>query len=305
MDINTLVQNYLHQDIRTVLTLLLKSISESNLQEIRLRINLPLEVKIDGENYLLLENGTTTKNHKYAFVVNKESYIHTLNKISAHSLYAYSDEIKNGFITLDGSHRVGLVGTCVIENNAIKSVKDISSINIRLSHNVIDASKRIIHIYDDKAVNTLIISPPAGGKTTLLRDMIRVFSDQFEQTVGVVDEREELTNSYYVGVRTDVIRNCPKSLAMNILLRTMTPDIITVDELGKKEDVLAVEECFNCGITVIATIHGKSIEDILSKQNIKILLEKKSFDNYIVLGKNPKERPTIYDKNFEEVIYFD
>lgn len=305
MDISTLIKNYLHKDIRDVITKSLEFINEKDFQEIRIRLNMPLEIKVNGKKHLLLENGTTTDDFKRAFVVNKEAFLHTLSKISAHSMYAFSDELKNGFITLKGSHRVGIVGTCVIENGVIKSVKDISSLNIRLSHEIIDVSKKITKIYQNDIENTLIISPPGGGKTTLLRDLIRVFSDEFNKTVGVVDERSEICDSHYVGVRTDVITNCPKSVGMTTLLRTMSPDIICVDEIGKKEDVLAIEELFNCGVKVLATIHGKSIFEVKNKENIKTFLEKKSFKFYIILGKNPKERPKIFDENFEEVLCLD
>lgn len=302
MDINTLCIKFLDTDIREVILKLLRNIDERHFQEIRIRINKPLEVKISGKKYFLLENGTTTNNIDKAFVVSREAFIQTFSKISQHSMYAFQDELKNGFITLKGSHRVGIVGTCVIENGNIKSVKDISSMNIRLSQEVIDVSKSILHIYNKDITNTLIISPPSCGKTTLLRDLLRVFSDIFEKTVGVVDERSELCNLHYVGARTDVISNCPKHLGMITLLRTMSPDIICVDEIGKKEDVVSILELFNCGVKVIATIHAKDILEVQKKENIKTLIQNKCFDNYVVLTGNFYEKPLLYDKNFEEVL---
>ncbi len=117
---------------------------------------------------------------------------------------------------------------------------------------------------------------------------------------GVVDERSEICNQYYVGSRTDVVNNCPKSIGMLTLLRTMAPDIICVDEIGKEEDIKSIFELFNCGVDVVATVHAKDITEIQKKENIKKLILNKCFDNYIVLSK-PKCVPTVYNKNFEEI----
>lgn len=301
MDIKTLIEKAFHEEIRTILLKMIKREGVSNLEEIRIRLNKPLDVKINGVSYLLLADGTTCNNKNDAYIVHKEVFYHTLEKLARHSLYAYKDEIKNGFITIEGGHRVGIIGMCVIEDNKIKSVKDIKSLNIRLSHDVLNVSEKIDYIYDNGIKNTLIISPPGGGKTTLLRDMIRSFSDKHDKTVGVVDERLELTDYFYSGIRTDVISNCPKHIAMSILLRTMNPDIICVDEIGNKNDVLALLDIFNCGVKVVSTIHGKSITDIQNKRNLQPILNNKYFDYFIILGKSHNEKIHIFDKNFTEV----
>ncbi len=299
---DTSITNFLHIDIRTAIFELIKNINKDDIQEIRLRLNKPLEIKINSKNFFITKSGVTTNNSSYALLITEDIFSTTLNKIAKYSLYAFQDELKNGFITLKGSHRVGIVGTCVMENNAIKSVKDITSLNIRISHDVKNVAKDIKKIYQENISNTLIISPPGSGKTTLLRDLLRVFSDEFGKTVGVVDERSEICNENYVGVRTDVINNCPKSLGMITLLRTMAPEIICVDEIGKEEDVKSILELFNCGVTVVATIHAKDIIEIQKKENIKKLIENKNFDKYIVLTK-PKEALKVYDKDFKEILY--
>lgn len=301
MNIEALVKNFLHIDIRNVILNLLVQHSDYYLQEIRIRINRPLEVKFKSNNYLITKNGTTTNNLDKAFLVTEEAFTHTLNKISKHSMYAFQDELKNGFITLSGSHRVGIVGTCVIENGEIKSVRDIQSLNIRLSHEIYGVSNSIKKIYTYGIENTLIVSPPACGKTTMLRDLIRVFSDEFSKTVGVVDERSEICGNNYTGIRTDIITNCPKSLGMITLLRTMSPYVICVDEIGKKEDIISLLELFNCGVKVVATIHAKNINELIKKENTKKLISEKYFDNYIVLN-DVYSTPTVYNTDFKEVL---
>lgn len=301
MHIKTLVKNFLHIDIRIILLHLISQKGDYDLQEIRIRLNKPLEIKIKSKNYFLTENGTITNDVKEAFFITDEIFSHTLNKISKHSMYAFQDELKNGFITLNGSHRVGIVGTCVMEDGQIKSVKDIQSLNIRLSHEIYGVCDNIKKIYRNGITNTLIISPPSCGKTTMLRDLLRVFSDEHLKTVGVVDERYEIGGNA-IGFRTDVITNCPKSIGMITLLRTMSPYVICVDEIGKKEDVISLLELFNCGIKVVATIHAKDINEIRNKENIKKVIEQKYFDNYIVLNGDYDSVPKVYNKNFQEVL---
>ncbi len=301
MEIKALINNYLHSEIKTALSTFLLTNDDKLFQEIRIRLNKPLEIKYNSKNYLLSKNGTTTKDINNALIIVDEIFINTLNKICQHSIYAFQDELKNGFITLKGGHRVGVVGSCVMENGHIKSIKDINSLNIRLSHDIVGISKSVSHIYNDDITNTLIISPPASGKTTLLRDLLRYFSDDLEKTIGVVDERYELCTTTNIGIRTDVITNCPKSIAMITLLRTMSPYAICLDEIGTTEDIKAVQELFNCGVKVVATIHAKDIIELQKKSALKELLATKSFDNYIVLNPDFTKKPKIYNKDFLEV----
>lgn len=301
MDIKTLIETAFHEDIRTILLEMIKREGVSNLEEIRIRLNKPLDIKINGKSHLLDKNGTTCTDKNDAYIINREPFYHTLEKISRHSLYAYKDELRSGFITIEGGHRVGIIGMCVIEDNKVKSVKDIKSLNIRLSHDILGVAKKIDYIYESEIKNTLIISPPGGGKTTLLKDIIRSFSDKYGKTVGVVDERLELSDYIYSGIRTDVISNCPKHIAMSILLRTMNPDVICVDEIGNQNDVTALLDIFNCGVKVVSTIHGKSITDIKNKMNLQPILDNKYFDYFIILGKSHNDKIHIFNKDFIEV----
>lgn len=220
--------------------------------------------------------------------------------ISNYSLYAYEEEMKQGFITIQGGHRIGLAGKVIMEKDMIKSMKYISFINVRLSHQMKGCADGILPymIEENNVKHTLIISPPRCGKTTLLRDMIRQLSNGTEYfkgvTVGVVDERSEIGACYMgvpqneLGVRTDILDCCPKAKGMLMLIRTMSPQVIAVDEIGSREDIEAIEYVINCGCKLIATVHGSSIEDIRTKPLLRELLQEHVFERYIILNNKRK-----------------
>ena len=215
----------------------------------------------------------------------------TLECICNHSLYAYEDEIRQGFITVCGGHRVGVAGKIILDGTRIKCIRHISFLNIRVAHEIKGCSGDVLpYIYGDgKLMNTLIVSAPCHGKTTLLRDIIRVVSDG-GMTVGVVDERSEIAACYKgvpqndVGMRTDVLDCCPKASGMMMLVRTMAPDLIAVDEIGGQQDVDAIFGVINCGCRLLATAHGYSMDDVRDRAGIRRLVENRVFERYVVLG---------------------
>lgn len=284
-------------------------------QEIRLRIGRPIVFVRDMKEYFITINNEITINEEKGLIIHENELRETLEFISNHSMYAFEEEIKNGFITISGGHRVGICGRAVIEDGKIKTIKNISFINIRIAHERIGCSKFLMkYLYesDGKVRNTLIISPPLFGKTTLIRDIIRNISNgsmgYIGQNVGVSDERSEIAACYLgipqndVGIRTDVMDGMPKSYGIMMLIRTMSPKVVAIDEIGTDKDVEAILYGLNSGSRFVATVHAESIEEIREKASIEKLIEKKVFDRYLVLNKDDGLRSAyIYNANMEKM----
>ena len=273
----------------------------SELQEIRLRIGQPVTVLYQNEELILPTMYSEKKR------LGKQEMKETIEHISNYSLYAYEHELKQGFITIEGGHRVGMAGQVIMEGGKIKNMKYISSINIRVSHEVLDCANKIFPYitYNKQMYHTLIISPPRCGKTTLLRDVIRQISDGNRWikgcTVGVVDERSELGGVIQnnLGMRTDILDRCPKADGMIMLIRSMAPQVVAVDEIGAKEDVHAIEYAMHCGCKMLATAHGDSMEEICKKPIFEKLIREKRFERYVILSNRYRLGgiEAVYDEN--------
>ncbi len=282
--------------LRTILGKL--NIEFDKLQEIRLRMNAPLIMIYGNKETFITEDAKLVTTPQKAIRITKSEIRETMEYISNYSLYAFEDEIKQGFITINGGHRIGITGKTIIEDDAIKGMKHISFINIRLAHQVKGCADRVLPYLIDKKTDgiyhTLIISPPRCGKTTLLRDLIRQISNGSEylsgRSIGVVDERSEIGACYMgtpqneLGIRTDILDCCPKAKGMMMLIRSMSPQVIAVDEIGSKEDLDAIDYVIGCGCKIIATVHGSSIEDIRNKPILGDLVKKKLFERYVILS---------------------
>lgn len=226
--------------------------------------------------------------------VQKEEMEYILQRLNQSSLYAWEEEYRKGYLTIAGGHRVGLAGKAMLQRGEIRALKDINSLNIRFARNVYGAAEKIMPYIaqKNKLANTLLIGPPASGKTTVLREIIRLLSDEFGYQISVVDERSELSGMYEgeshlnLGSRVDVLDGCPKALGMNMLIRSMAPEVLATDELGTKEDVQALEEALAAGVKVITTIHGQSMEDLRNKAALANVLLKHMFETIIILSKN-------------------
>ncbi len=287
-----------------------------NIREIRLRSNKPVVIAHKDGEFFLDRSGYITKYIENAVSASPENISKTLELVSNYSLYAFSEEIKNGYITIAGGHRIGMTGKAVVEKGSVKAIKNFNSLNIRISHEIKGCAESVAgNILDRESIyHTMIISPPCCGKTTLLRDLIRILSDGFSfngnhflgQAIGVVDERSEIAGCYLgipqkdIGSRTDVLDSCPKAEGMLMLLRAMSPKIIAVDEIGKDEDVYAIESVLNSGVKLLCTVHASNIDDILKKPALNHLIDKKVFKRFIVL-KGCGVIQGIYDEEGEPV----
>ncbi len=267
-------------------------------QEIRLRVGAPLLIVYKNREYYVSRSGSLHIGGRDVHVVTRDELRETMEYISSYSLYAFEEELRQGFITIQGGHRVGVAGRTVVEDNHVRAMKYISCINVRLSHQIPGCADGVMpYLYDGpggQVWHTLIVSPPRCGKTTLLRDIIRQLSTGSQGhegvTVGVVDERSELGACHQgvpqndLGIRTDILDCCPKARGMMMLIRTMSPQVIAVDEIGSQEDLEAIEYVMNCGCRLAATVHGSSMDDIRQKPFLGEMVRAGIFQRYIVLS---------------------
>ena len=266
--------------------------TECTIEEIRLRSNKPLMLKTGQETQVL------------DYIVKQQEILQAFERVCENSVYSYRRQICDGYITIRGGNRVGIVGSAVIDNGEVININYISSLNFRIARQKIGCSnfliEDIIDFENNSIHNTLIVSPPGCGKTTLLRDIIRNISNGIPQisfkgkTVGVVDERGEIAAMYKgipqndIGIRTDVVDNMPKPEAMRMLVRSMCPDVITCDEIGSIEDIDAIDYAMCSGVKGIFTAHGKDIDEINQNPELSKLLNKHIFERIILL--NPEKR---------------
>jgi stage III sporulation protein AA len=271
------------------------------LEEIRIREERPLEIIYKGQYGFLTAMGKISLNSSDAIHPTREDCAKLLDLLTNHSVYSYEEELKRGFITIAGGHRVGLSGRTVLEHGRVKHIRDITGFNIRIAREVLDCGKRILPALLDSGSetihNTLIISPPQKGKTTLIRDMARLISYGHwgirttlrGLKVGVVDERSELAAclrgvpTFDLGPRTDVLDGCPKAEGMMMMIRSLSPEVIIVDEIGREEDAVAIYEALHAGIRIIASAHGHDLDDVRQRPVMRKLIANQVFSRYVVM----------------------
>lgn len=265
---------------------ILNSINEKEietLEEIRIRVSKPIILKVANKEIIV------------EYIVTTQDILEIVEKITENSMYSYQQQICSGYITLKGGHRVGISGNVVMEENKVINVNYIYSLNFRIARQIIGVAEKVVNevMKNDEISNTLIISKPGAGKTTILRDLIRIISKT--KTVGVVDERGEIAAMYKnepqndLGIKVDILSNISKSLGIKMLVRSMAPDVIVADEIGTKEDIEAIKYAVTSGVKGIFTAHANNIEDIKKSPILKELLNLNLIEKIIILDKNNRE----------------
>lgn len=276
------------------------------LNEIRIRVDKPIVVFVKGQAYFLGNNGLVTSEEN-AIIATKQMVEDIIFRASEFSVYSINEELKKGFIVLKGGERLGIAGTLVCEKGEIKTLNNFTSINIRIPHEIKNCSLDAFSflVGEDGVKNTLIISPPGGGKTTFIRDFVNQLSIRnLSFNVLIIDERGEIAGDngeLNVGKFSDVIAFSDKKTGFMQGIRAMNPHIIVTDEIGGDEDIKAIKYAGNCGVKVIATIHAGSLEELKAKEGFEDL--KNTFERYVLLSKRngPGTIEGVYNENFSRL----
>lgn len=295
-------------DLRSITRVLSRdicySINENSIEEIRIRVDRPVILKYPDGKEDILEH-----------IITQSEIINILQSLCNNSIYSYQSQICDGYITLQGGHRVGITGNVAMKDGKIINVNYVSSLNFRIARETIGASDEVIKevvskINDNKLEinNTLIVSKPGCGKTTVLRDLVRNLSNM-GFTISLIDERGEIASMYKgipqndIGLRTDVMDNVTKSLGMKIAVRTMAPQIIVADEIGTEGDLEAINYGICSGVKGIFTAHGSDIADLRQNETLNKLYEEKLFKRIIFLENRGKMGKVYYlDRNMYKTV---
>lgn len=268
----------------------MRNIDFTNLEEIRIRNNRPIFLKIGQSE------------QQVNYIINTNDVLEILQKICDNSIYTYQNQICNGYITIKGGHRIGITGNIVIKDGQVTNISHIYSLNFRIARQVIDCSNKILEsvldLKNNTVFNTIIISPPGRGKTTILRDLIRKISDGIPEisfngiNVGVVDERGEIAAMYKgipqndIGRRTDILDNIPKDIGMKMLIRSMNPKVIVADEIGSTKDIEAIKYAICSGVKGVFTAHGNGLKDIINNPILNELYITDGIERVLAIDEN-------------------
>jgi len=278
----------------------------AELEEIRIRDNRPLEVWTGGGSAFVTADGVLQSSPDGAFKPSPDMCRRLLERMTNHSVYAMEEELRRGYITVEGGHRIGLAGRTVLEEGKVRSIRDIGGFNVRIARDAAGVSAGTLPMLIDRSrqsvASTLVVGAPRQGKTTFIRDLARAVSYGRWRSpyaegwpgrkVGIVDERSEIAAcvrgvpTFDVGPRTDVMDACPKAEGMMMMIRSMSPEVLVVDEIGRDEDVEAIREAVRAGVAVIATAHAGGWQEAAVRPAIRKLLQDNAFARGVVLRRS-------------------
>lgn len=288
--------DFLPEDIK----LAISKLNVDKLTEIRLRIGYPILINYCNQRvFLSVLNGHELRKENSIICI-KSHIDFIIDKVCERSIYAYNDRICNGYLTTSDGIRIGVAGECVFNKDNIVTIKDFSSLNIRIPHIIkgcCDVFYQKLFNENGKLLNTLIISPPFFGKTTLLKDLAIKLNEETILSILIIDERGEF--SQIKGENIDVIKYSDKYYAFNYALRSLSPNIVITDELINERDWLYVKNAVNSGVIVVASIHSDSIINLQTKSHFIHGL----FDRYVLLDsiKTPGVVKNVFNKDFIKI----
>ena len=267
--------------------------------EIRLRTGFNIKINYNNKTYYLTKNGLSTfSDEKFGIICQKKDIDYIIEKVTEYSIYAFNDRIKEGYLTTKSGVRIGVAGECVFIDQKIQTIKNFTSLNIRVPHQIYGCSNELYKylISGTNIKNLLICSPPFLGKTTLLKDLAIKLNNVNFGSILIIDERGEFQN--IEGENIDKLIYVQKNYAFNFAIRAMSPSIIITDELNCESDWLCAKNAVNSGVKIIASCHCDTVEHLLNKS----FFMRNIFDRYVFLNTNAfGDIKCVFDKEFKQI----